>query len=83
MVMSRPMLLLKAMSGYMACSIRFSGGEMTLVVEALEIRQAKQPSLAQIQAKIQAQIQDFKLTHPNIYSVYELLELLKGPVLQT
>jgi hypothetical protein len=29
-----------------------------------------------------AQIQDFELAHPKIYTTYELLEHLKGPVLQ-
>jgi hypothetical protein len=33
-------------------------------------------------ATTQAHIQGFKLTHTNIYSVCELLELVKGPVLQ-
>jgi hypothetical protein len=31
----------------------------------------------------QTQIQHFELFHPNIYSIYELLEHVKGPVLQT
>ena len=30
----------------------------------------------------QTQIQHFELFHPNIYSIYELLEHVKGPVLQ-
>ena len=30
----------------------------------------------------QAQIQVFELAHPNIYPIYELLELMKGPILQ-
>lgn len=30
----------------------------------------------------QAQIQGFKLANPNIYSIYELLEYMEGPVLQ-
>lgn len=32
-------------------------------------------------ANIQAQIQGFELSHPNIYPVYELLEYTKGQVL--
>ena len=28
-------------------------------------------------------MQGFELAHPNIYPTYELLELVKGPVLQT
>ena len=34
-------------------------------------------------ANTQVQIQGFELAHPNIYPTYELLELVKGPVLQT
>jgi hypothetical protein len=30
----------------------------------------------------QAQIQDFELVYPNIYSIDELLDCMKGPVLQ-
>ena len=33
-------------------------------------------------ATTQAQIQGFELAHPNIYPIYELLECMKGPVLQ-
>ena len=33
-------------------------------------------------ATTQVQIQGFELAHPNIYPTYELLELVKGPVLQ-
>jgi len=33
-------------------------------------------------ATIQAQIQDFELTYPNIYPIYELLEHAKEQVLQ-
>ena len=33
-------------------------------------------------ATIQAQIQGFELAHPNIYPIYELLECMKGLVLQ-
>ena len=31
----------------------------------------------------QAPIQGFELTHPNIYPIYELLECVKDPVLQS
>jgi hypothetical protein len=31
----------------------------------------------------QAPIQGFELTHPNIYPIYELLESVKDPVLQS
>ena len=31
----------------------------------------------------QAQIQGSELAHPNIYPIYELLEFLRGSVLQT
>lgn len=30
----------------------------------------------------QAQVQDYELAHPNIYSIDELLEFMKGAVLQ-
>jgi hypothetical protein len=33
-------------------------------------------------ATTQAQIQSFELAHPNIYLIYELLEHMKGLVLQ-
>ena len=33
-------------------------------------------------ATFQAQIQGFELAHPNIYPIYELLECVKGLVLQ-
>ena len=33
-------------------------------------------------ATTQAQIQGFELTHPNIYLICELLEPMKGPILQ-
>ena len=35
-----------------------------------------------ISATLEAQIQDFELANPNIYTMYELLEQMKGPVLQ-
>ena len=31
----------------------------------------------------QVQIQGFEMAHPNIYPIYELIQCLKGPVLQT
>ena len=34
-------------------------------------------------ASTQAQIQGSELAHPNIYPIYELLEFMKGPALQT
>lgn len=33
-------------------------------------------------ATTQVQIQDFDLAHPNIYRIYELLECMKGLILQ-
>lgn len=33
-------------------------------------------------ATIQVHIRGFELAHPNIYPIYELLEHVKGPVLQ-
>ena len=30
----------------------------------------------------QAKIQSFELTHHNLYNIHELLECMKGPVLQ-
>ena len=52
-----------------------SAGELTLVVRRQEIQQADQLSYPQ------AQIQDFELAHPKIYTICELLDPVKGPAL--
>ena len=50
--------------------------ELALVAPAQESWRAEQPS------STQAQIQGFESAHPNIHPVCELLELMKGPLLQ-
>ena len=53
-----------------------TAGELALVVWC------RMPGRLTNPATTQAQIPDFKLVHPNICPIYELLEHMTGPVLQ-